>query len=114
MKYKKGEIVLAQFPFTDGTGTKLRPVLILTISSVRHSDYLVMFISSQVSQKDDDDIILDSLNPDYKNSGLNKTSVLKLLKLGTISESMVLGTIGELSTATLEHVIDSIIKKLRS
>ncbi len=27
MKYKQGEIVLAQFPFTDGSVTKLRPVL---------------------------------------------------------------------------------------
>ena len=44
----RGDIVLARFPFTDGSGAKVRPVLVLASVPGRHDDYLVLFISSQL------------------------------------------------------------------
>ncbi len=114
MKYRRTEIVLAQFPFTDETGNKLRPVLILTESSQIHSDYLVMFISSQLSQKEEYDFIIDPTHVKYAVSGLTKQSVIKLLKLGTISESLILGTLGNLHLPTFDEILKTLVKKLQS
>ena len=41
---KRGDIVLARFPFTDQTISKIRPVLILAEIPGPYRDFLVMFI----------------------------------------------------------------------
>ncbi|MDE3056615.1 MAG: type II toxin-antitoxin system PemK/MazF family toxin [Bacteroidota bacterium] len=114
MKYHRREIVLAQFPFTDGTGKKLRPILILVESSRLHSDYLAMFISSQLSQKEEHDIVIDPAKKEFASSGLSKPSLMKLLKLGTISESLILGTLGELSKSEFVKIVSSLVQLLQA
>jgi hypothetical protein len=47
---RRGDVVLAHFPFTSQGGTKLRPVLILAEVPGPYPDFIVMFISSQVGQ----------------------------------------------------------------
>ncbi|WP_286389587.1 type II toxin-antitoxin system PemK/MazF family toxin [Myroides marinus] len=48
MEYKQRDLVLVKFPFTDLTGFKVRPALIISNSSVNKSnDYLIMMITTQ-------------------------------------------------------------------
>ena len=56
---KAGQIILTPFPFTNLTGAKLRPVLLLKKSSIFHNDWLVCMLSSQTHQvqQDLDEII---------------------------------------------------------
>ncbi|MDX2128533.1 MAG: type II toxin-antitoxin system PemK/MazF family toxin [Chloroherpetonaceae bacterium] len=112
MKYKRGEIVLAEFPFTDGTGAKQRPVLILSPASTTYNDYLVMFISSQLSNAELDDVILLPDDIEFQKTGLNKPSVFKLLKLTTLSETLILGVLGEVSSTFFLGLVRRLINKL--
>ena len=68
---KKGDIVLVSFPFTDLSGSKNRPVLVLIENEL---DVTVSFISTQIHWKEDTDLILQ---PD-KNNGLKKESLIRL------------------------------------
>ena len=43
-------IALTPFPFTDLSGFKLRPVLMLRKASVRFDDWLVCMVSSRLQQ----------------------------------------------------------------
>ena len=47
---QSGQIVLTTFPFTDLSGSKLRPVLMLRQASVRFDDWLVCMVSSRLHQ----------------------------------------------------------------
>ena len=52
---KKGSIVLIKFPFTDLSGTKLRPALVLVESEL---DITVCFISSRLEKKEEYDLLV--------------------------------------------------------
>ena len=50
---KKGDIILIPFPFTDLSGNKNRPALVLVNSEL---DITVAFISTQLKWKEETDI----------------------------------------------------------
>ncbi|MBI2257552.1 MAG: type II toxin-antitoxin system PemK/MazF family toxin [Flavobacteriia bacterium] len=86
----KGDIVLISFPFTDLSGTKLRPAVILIESSI---DLTVCFITSNLDWKTPTDIIL---NPSTLN-GIKKTSLIRTNKIATIHKNLNKGRIGQLN-----------------
>lgn len=51
---RAGQIALTPFPYTDLSGAKLRPVLLLRQASRRFDDWLVCMVSSQRKQTDAD------------------------------------------------------------
>ncbi|HUB59989.1 MAG TPA: type II toxin-antitoxin system PemK/MazF family toxin, partial [Puia sp.] len=71
---RKGDIVLIPFPFTDLSGTKLRPALILAVTS---ADVTVAFITTQIGWREPTDI---ELQPDV-NTGIKKPSLIRPSKL---------------------------------
>ena len=78
----KGKIVLIYFPFTDLTGRKLRPALVLYDSG---SDVVVAFISSKIEKYDPEtDILITKSHPKFHHTGLKTDSVLKLSKIATL------------------------------
>lgn len=101
---RKGDIILLPFPFTDLSGSKVRPALTLYNG---HHDVTVAFISSVNQVIDITDI---SLIPDQTN-GLKRESVLRLHKIATIEKDIVLGKLGELTNEQLQDV-DSGLKKI--
>jgi len=86
---KKGDIVLIPFPFTDLSGSKLRPALVLISTE---TDVTVCFITTQFQWKEYLDI---DLNPSSVN-GLKKMSLLRISKFSTIDKDLILGRIGTL------------------
>lgn len=87
----KSNIVLIPFPFTDLTGNKLRPALILTETSL---DLTVAFITTQLQWQEPTDILL---HPDNQN-GIKKLSIIRLSKIATIDRSLVIGKMGNISS----------------
>jgi mRNA interferase MazF len=102
----RGDIVLARFPFTDGRGAKLRPVVVLARVPGPHDDFLVLFISSQVRLAVPGvDVVLASHHPAFAGSGLKVTSVLRIGKLATVSSDLIIGPLGEIGDPVLSDVV---------
>lgn len=66
---KKGAIVLTPFPFTNLSGQKNRPALVLSLSR-QGEDVLVAFISSVVEKKGETDLLISKDHPDFAGTGL--------------------------------------------
>jgi mRNA interferase MazF len=102
----KGDIVLIPFPFTDLTGLKNRPALILFESE---SSVVVAFITSQLKWQDKLDLRLD---PSPEN-GLKKTSIIKLSKLATLDTELIIGKLGNLTASEVRKLNEQLIQLLR-
>jgi len=100
-----GEIYLAQFPFGDVPGMKLRPVLLLTGPVGSVPEVLVAYISSVTpAHLLPSDLILDPKQPEYRSTHLKTCSVLRLHKLATIHDSSLVRFLGKLDDAPLAQV----------
>jgi len=86
----KGDIVLIPFPFTDLSGNKLRPALILAETML---DLTVSFITTQLQWQEPTDILLQ---PDTAN-GIKKASLIRLSKIATVDKILVRGKIGSIN-----------------
>src|SRR5262249_44039347 len=99
---QSGEIYLAQFPFGDVPGMKLRPVLLLTGTLGSVPEVLVAYISSvTLAQILPLDLMLDQSKPEYRSTHLKTTSVLRLHKLATIHSSNLVRSLGSLEASSL-------------
>jgi len=100
-----GQIVLTPFPYTDLSGSKLRPVLMLRPVSARFDDWLVCIISSQITQAEPGfDELLGPDDTDFIASGLKLPSVLRLSRLAVLNSALLAGYIGTISDARLHKV----------
>jgi len=100
---KKGDIVLLPFPFTDLSGIKNRPALILAECE---SDITVSFITTQLKWQGDFDV---KIEPSQSN-GLKRTSLIRLSKLATIDKDLVIGKLGNLLQDELVNVEKNLVK----
>ncbi len=107
---QKGDIVLVRFPFTDLSSEKLRPALVLT-EETKTGDVILAFITSQITQKEDIDILISESSDDFRQTGLKKESLIKLNKITTLNRRIIVGKIGKLSDADIIKV-DAILKEL--
>lgn len=98
---KKGDVVLLPVPFTDLSGNKNRPAVVLISSA---DDVTVCFLTSQLKWQTEFDLIIQPTN--Y--NGLKLVSLIKLNKIASIDRDLIIGRLGTLDNDT----IDLLNKKL--
>ncbi|MEA2739664.1 MAG: mRNA interferase MazF [Acetobacteraceae bacterium] len=84
-----GSMFLARFPFTDLSGEKRRPALVVSHDNDRRSDLVVCFITSVQRSGPDMAAI-----PTTAGTGLKVPSVVRFDKLATLDRSVIAGKIG--------------------
>ena len=92
----EGDIALASFPQADGL-IKPRPAILLR-QMPPFGDWLVCGISTQLHQRAADlDELIEPSNPDFAESGLKASSVIRLGFLTTLTARRLHGVIGSIS-----------------
>ena len=99
----RGDVVLVPFPFTDLSGRKVRPAVVVNIVG---EDVLLAFISSVVapSAPASTDFVLTSSHPDFPKTGLKTAATMKMAKLICLHRSLVLRKLGRLSPALRREI----------
>ena len=98
---KPGDVV--RWTFVQGDGQrKYRPAIVLGIVPP-YNDLLVCAVSSQVQREVNGiDLLIDDRHPDFKRMGLRVTSLVRVVQLTTLPDKVIQGSIGSVSTTTLE------------
>ena len=107
--YKRGNVVLVPFPFTDLSSTKQRPALIVSADSFNatHADVILVAITSQVPSSLASDEFLFSQD-ELRSCGLPKPSILKLCKIVTLHQRLIIKKIGDLPGPILEIILSRV------
>lgn len=110
MAYSFGDVVLVPFPFTDQSGAKKRPAVVVSGGNynTQRRDLIIMAITSQVRQPAG---FADVLVNDWQTAGLIKPSVLKPV-ITTIEQGLVVRTMGKLSAGDLRALRASIAQTI--
>lgn len=96
--YKRGDIVLVPFPFSDQTAVKKRPAVIISSSqyNTTSQDIIIMAVTSRIDRLD----IGECMIQNWKEAGLLKPSTIKSA-LSTIEKKLVIKKLGTLSAGDL-------------
>ena len=97
--YKKGTVILVPFPFTDLSGNKVRPAVIISNGKIG-KDVVVVFVTSQARVTGGHVV---SVQPTEEN-GLKVPSKIICAKIATVEAKIVLGELGSLSETDMTAI----------
>lgn len=109
----RGDIVLVPFPFTDLSGQKRRPALILSPESFDPEDLVLCAITSRLPGRTARwEIPLDS--QDVIDGQLPRPSIIRAGKLFTMHRALVAGRFGAIRPRKLVEVLGSLQELFRA
>lgn len=101
----RGDLVLVRFPFTDLSGEKRRPSLV--VGDPRRRDVVVAFVTSQIAAPvDATEYVLERADREFATTGLKTASLVRLHRLATVDRSLItvrIGRIGPRTAAAMER-----------
>ena len=105
ISYKRGDVVLVPFPFSDQTSVKQRPSLVISVDGFqeRGLDLLIMAVTSQVRGPLKLGEFVNRDWRDWQAAGLIKPSAVKAA-ITTVETKLVRRRLGHLSDYDLEQL----------
>lgn len=101
-------VVLVRFPFSDLSGAKLRPALVLAAAG--RGDFVLCQITSNPYG---DPIAVQLGETDFAVGSLQRVSFARLGKLFTAHESLLHGRVGQLTLQSHARVVEGVVALLR-
>ena len=100
MMVQRGDVVLLRFPFSDGSGSKVRPALIVQrdADNRRLNSTVVVLITgkTKLAGREPGHILIDVESESGKASGLTMSSVVNVYSLFTLHTNEIRETLGNL------------------
>jgi mRNA interferase MazF len=112
MNVKRNDVVLVDFPFPRGAGSKLRPALVIqnNTDNARLANTIVAQITGNVQRAGQPtQILIEISSPAGKQSGLQFDSVVNCVNIVTLDKTLVQRRLGELPTSLMQ-LVDAALK----
>ncbi len=107
MNVQRGDVVLVDYPYSAGGGTKVRPVLI--IQNDRDNQRLLNTIVAQITSVtrrflEPTQLLIEITTAEGQRSGLRQDSVVNCVNLLTLDKARILRKLGSLPSALMQRV----------
>ena len=110
MKVKRGDVVLVDYPYSDRTGSKVRPCLVVQndANNERLDDTIVVTITSRVQHvaREQTQLLIDVGTLAGKQSGLLFTSAVQCENILTVDGNFIVRRIGNLPPELMQQIDD--------
>ena len=106
---KQRDIVLVPVPFTDLTSQKKRPVIVISNDNDNntHEDVVVVAVTSNIEPRD---FTIMITNDNLEEGSLKVTSMVRVDKVYTLNQSIIIKTFGRVKPDVLSKIKDSLLK----
>lgn len=106
MIVSRGDVVLVDYPFSDRTGSKVRPALVVQSDALnqRIADTILAATSRSTHRASTTQLLVDISTPEGARTGLRQNSMIQCENLLTFDQRLVIAKIGELSSIQLSQV----------
>jgi mRNA interferase MazF len=104
--FRRGDVVLVPFPFTDLSSAKQRPALVVSPDAwnASQSDVMLVALTSQIpASVPNGEVLLTS--EDLRSGGLPKPTLGRPTKLVTIHQALIRKRLGNVTDSTLSRVL---------
>lgn len=100
----RGDVVMVEWPYSDRTGTKIRPALVVQADYLNHliADTILIAITRTSRGAPTTEVVIDPVIEIH--SGLRHRSIVSCNNFLTIDQALILRTIGELSATVMQEV----------
>jgi mRNA interferase MazF len=105
----RGDIVMVRFPYSDGTGAKVRPSLVIqsdTDNRRLHNTVVAMITGNLGHAQEPTQYLIDPALPEGQNSGLRGRSAVKCSVLTTVDQRTIIRKAGNLPVAAMNAIND--------
>ena len=103
----RGSVVLIRYPFTNLSGAKVRPALVVSPDNLlpRMDDVLCLFMSSSMPRVLlPTDFVLEPGHGSFVMTGLKRRSLLRTHKLALLHKTLVVRVLGQADPALMHEV----------
>ena len=107
--YKRRDVILVPFPFSDLSYSKKRPALVL-VDIPNRDELICMMLTSSISIDDRVDVSIKDIDL----AGLPKPTVARLSRLFTLKQSLVYKKIGVMDNKEFKVIVSKLIELLKS
>jgi mRNA interferase MazF len=108
--FVKGQVLKVLFPFSDLSGAKKRPGLV--VANIRGDDTILCQITSQ--NDDHDPYAIPLTSADFEDGDLRQSSYIRPGKLFTADPTIITGVIGYLKQGKADETEQAIIRIIQS
>jgi mRNA-degrading endonuclease toxin of MazEF toxin-antitoxin module len=109
---RRGDVVIARFPYVGGAGSKVRPAVVVQCDRLNNqiqNTLLVMITgNTSLSGKEPTQFLIDPATTEGASSGLSYPSAAKCENIATVAQVDIVDTIGHLSDALKQRLNDSL------
>jgi mRNA interferase MazF len=108
MSFSRGDIVLVDYPFSDRTGSKVRPALVVQNDTLnaRITDTILVSISRSTHRASGTQLFIDLGTADGAKTGLRQNSMVQCENLLTHDQRLILLKIGTMPAVLMPQVDD--------
>jgi mRNA interferase MazF len=108
-KFVKGDVVVLPFPFSDLSGSKRRPALVL--KNLSGDDFILLQITSKHVK---DNLAVPLTEKDFSEGSLKQESNIRPNKIFTADSSLILYCVGKIKQEKIDAVISSVVDLLQA
>ncbi|WP_312812178.1 type II toxin-antitoxin system PemK/MazF family toxin [Sedimentibacter sp.] len=104
-RFVRGDVIVVPFPFSDLSGTKRRPALVI---AALNGDDLIL---SQITSQNNSDFYSIKIElSDFEEGTLNKNSNVRPNKIFTADKNLILYKVGKLNEGKIKEINNKVIK----